>query len=221
MKAMRLVAALAAALFVGLVAISCGYTEWTALRCVRCGKWGLARQLRFGPDVLFEHVEGADHSVPLWTWRLDSGADLDPLLARDDLNASPAPFPSTACTARGHLWLAEQTIKRSVLVERSGSCGMSWRGADPIFRATVLGSEPRFRTFCRRLGKSEEELRELVLPGDNVFSRSAFLAWDTRLGRVLQRYDATVPLGERSGWTPAKWELAAWRREGLEFASWR
>ena len=202
-------------LFVGVLG---GYAEWTLLRCLRCGKWGLAHQPRLGPDLL-SSAEWAQHSIPLWTWRL---ADPDPTDGVPDINASRAPLPSPGCGARGHLWLSEQVSKQGVLIETSGSCGSGARLDDPFTRGIARwSSDAGFRDFCRRSAHLVD-LGEVLLPGEAVFSEEAFGAWDARLDALWQAYDRGEAAVDLVDWQPVAWtEVAHARDERMRFAGWR
>ena len=165
---MKTLAGAAAALLLLLVGATCGYAEWTGLRCVRCGTWGVARQLRLGPDVLLPYADWAQHSIALATWRLER-------LPARDRKAVPA-LPAAVCSLRGHLWIAEQSSIQGLV--RSGSCGFSSHWTGPLTRGIEGWSDPGFQEFCRR-SVTPDRLAEIVLPGDEVFSGGLH-----RVGRI-------------------------------------
>jgi hypothetical protein len=216
---MKVVAGLALGVLLLMAGLTCGYAEWTWLRCLRCGKPSLSRQLRFGPDILFAYADWAQHSIPLWFSRLDSGARLEPHL-HGDFNDWPAPFPTVACDARGHLWRSEQVYKRGVALEYSSSSGMSERMYDPLTRGIDRWSDPAFREFCLR-SEFRDRLGEVLLPGDALLSPVALTAWDARLGSLCQAYERSLFEPSPVGWKPAYWRWVADGRDEMRFASLR
>ena len=206
---MKVVAGLALGVLLLMAGLTCGYAEWTGLRCLRCGKPGLSRQLRFGPDILFSYADWAQHSVPLWFSRLDS-----------KFNDWPAPFPTVACDARGHLWRSEQVYKRGVALEYSSVSGMSGRMYDPLTRGIDRWSDPAFREFCLR-SEFRDRLGEVLLPGDALLSRVALTAWDARLNSLCQAYERSLSEPSTVGWKPAYWRWVAEGQDEMRFASLR